>query len=186
MSFLRIIILLCILLFQSCTSKSVRDKAAFISRYYAKTIVLPDFEPENVGFTGINIRNGREPESTIIVYTDGDCGKCIIDLLLWQDFIEKHHDKLISTRILFVAHSWHYPSFEQQLSNARIELRQIFDAENEYIDANDLHHALLHTLLLDNTNSVVLVGSPLNNEKLTELYFREIKRLNEKRDQFRD
>ena len=186
MTFLRIIIFLCILLFQSCTSKSVRDKAAFISRYYAKTIILPDFEPENVGFSGINIRNGSEPASTIVVYTDGDCGKCIIDLLLWQDFIEKHRDKLVSTTILFIAHSWHYPSFERQLAKAGVTLPQLFDGENEYIDLNDLHHTLLHTLLLDSTNSVVLVGSPLNNEKLTELYFREIKRLNEKPDQFRD
>ncbi len=132
---------------------------------------------ENVGFVGSDIRNEIEPASTIVVYTDGDCGKCILDLLIWQDFIEEHKDKLHSTQILFIAHSWHYPSFEQQLANAGVTLPQIFDAENEYIDANDLHHSLLHTLLLDSTNSVVLVGSPLNNEKLTNLYLREIQRL---------
>jgi len=142
MTLLRIITLLSVLLLQSCTPKSVRDKAAFINRYYAKTIVLPDFKPENVGFTGINIRKGREPASTIVVYTDGDCRKCIIDLLHWQDFIEEHKEELHSTQIMFIAHSWHYPSFEQQLTNAGITLPQIFDSENRYIKVNGLHHPL--------------------------------------------
>ena len=64
---------------------------------------------------------------TIVIYTDGDCGKCIIDLLLWQDFIEEHKEELHSTRIMFIAHSWHYPAFEQQLTNAGKTLPQIID-----------------------------------------------------------
>ena len=156
------IIFFSVLLLPSCTSKNVKEKTAFINRYYAKTIILPVFKPENIGFTGSNNNRGKEPASTIVVYTDGDCGKCIIDLLWWQNFIEEHKDKLPSTQVLFIAHSWHYPSFEQQLMNAGISLPQIFDSENKYIEENDLHHPLLHTLLLDSTNRVVLIGSPLN------------------------
>ena len=142
MTFLRIIILLSVVLLQSCTSKSVNEKIAFINRYYSKTIVLPDSEKGNVGFTGINMRKGTEPASTIVVYTDGDCGKCIIDLLLWQDFIEEHKEELHSTQIMFIAHSWHYPSFEQQLTNAGITLPHIFESENRYIKVNGIHHPL--------------------------------------------
>lgn len=172
-----------ILLLLSCTSNTVREKANFINQYFGKTITLPDFEPQNIGFVGSDIHVGNTPASTIVVYTDGDCGKCIVDLLLWQDFIEEHKEELHSTQIMFIAHSWHYPSFEQQLTNAGITLPHIFDAENEYIDTNELHHSLLHTLLLDSTSCLVLVGSPLNNEKLTNLYLREIRRLSEKTNQ---
>jgi len=133
-----------------------------------------------VGFAGSNILGGNKPASTIVVYTDGDCGKCILDLLLWQDFIEKYKGSLQSTQILFITHSWHYPTLENQLAEAGVTLPQLFDRENEYIDANDLHHSLLHTLLLDAKNNIVLVGSPLNNEKLKSLYIREIQRLREK------
>lgn len=183
MTFLRVIFLITVLLFMLCTPKNVKEKAAFINSYYAKTIVLPDFELGNIGFTGSSILAGKEPASRIVVYTDGDCGKCIIDLLLWQDFIEEYQEELHYTQILFVAYSWHFPSFEQQLTNAGITLPHIFDNENRYIEMNDLQHSLLHSLLLDSTNSVVLVGSPLNNEKLTNLYLREIRRLSEKSDQ---
>jgi len=178
------IILFALMLLISCTPKSVREKAELINRHYAKTIILPDFEPENIGYGGSDIHVGNTPAATIVVYTDGDCGKCIVDLLLWQDFIEEHKGKLHSTQILFIAYSWRYPLFEQQIINAGITLPQIFDSENKYIEWNDIHHSLLHTLLLDNTNSVVLVGSPLNNEKLTELYLREIERLRKEPVQF--
>ena len=64
---------------------------------------------------------------------------------------------------------------ELKLQRYRIEI----DSTNRFMQQNKAipADALFHTLLLDGQNRIVVVGSPLFNNKMWKIYCSEIKRL---------
>ena len=51
----------------------------------------------------------------------------------------------------------------------------IFDTNNEFQKSNNLaQNNIFHTMLLNKSNKVILIGNPINNTKLKELYIEQV------------
>ena len=77
---------------------------------------------------------------------------------------------------LFVVQSKNYIEFEQKLTIYQFAYQIIYDTRDEINKLNQFSkEERFRTFLLDNRNKVVLIGSPINNEKIRKLYFRVAK-----------
>jgi hypothetical protein len=106
----------------------------------------------------------------LVVYTDGDCGACIVELAKWNDFIKINEALFNNVELNFIVYSDNFPFFEYNIEKTDISLPFIYDSTNQFIVENKLYETLLQTLLLDSDNSIVLIGSPIDHQAMQELY----------------
>ena len=107
---------------------------------------------------------------TMVVYTDGDCGKCISDLYQWKLFLKKNRKVLSDVNEKFIIYSNNFIRFEYTTEKARLFLPYYYDSLNSYTSLNKIDDPVLYTLLLDNKNKIKLIGSPLHNPAMLKLY----------------
>ncbi len=112
----------------------------------------------------------RNYEYTMIVYTDGDCGKCISDLYQWSQFLKENSKTFASINQKFVIYSANFIRFEYTTEKAGLSLPYYYDSLNNYTSINKVDDPVLYTLLLDRENRIKLIGSPLRNPAMLELY----------------
>lgn len=118
----------------------------------------------------------------VILYDSTVCGSCKISQI-WQWQIVTDYAKVMQDKFepIFI--------FAPTVKNER-EVRMslklhpfghpvFMDSEQKFLAANPAipQNKALHTFLLDKNGKVVLVGEPLNNEKLWDLYKTTIKEL---------
>mgnify|MGYP004443272449 CR=1 FL=1 len=118
-------------------------------------------------------------EYSIVVYCDTmDCSKCYIDnLFLWNELIE-WESKYDNLSFLFIieARQFESQSLRKLLLNSGlkhsvyIDEKHLFRKSNPHLPDN----LMLHVFMLNKKNDVILVGSPLHNEKMEMLYKRTL------------
>ena len=114
----------------------------------------------------------------LVVYSDSTvCSSCKLkNMHLWDDFLEKlvHYSdrvqcyfifapsnkKMYDAKLTLRTYSPNYPVF--------IDTLRIFEKENPHLSKNPR----LHTFLLDENNNVLLVGNPLENKKIEEMFWK--------------
>ncbi len=109
-------------------------------------------------------------KQTLIVYTDGDCGKCIADLYQWSLLLKEHKELFKYTQQKFIIYSNNFERFEYTVEKAGVSLPFYYDSTNCYLQQNNIDDPLLHTLLLDQNNIIRLVGSPIYNSSMLDLF----------------
>ena len=72
-------------------------------------------------------------------------------------------EELANIRLSLSASRFYHPIY--------VDTSGIFIRENPHLP----HNPLFHTFLLDEDNRVVLVGNPLENEKIEELFWKIVK-----------
>ena len=113
-----------------------------------------------------------------IIYSDSlDCTSCMINnLSSWEPILEyskKYNGKLIFQFIFSpikkdlrqINMLIEYSGFKHQIM---IDLKKNFEKLNPHLPKNKA----LHTFLLDENNRVVLVGNPLRNKKIEEMFYK--------------
>jgi hypothetical protein len=116
----------------------------------------------------------------LVTRINGNCMPCIQKLNLWNPFIKKLEKDYGVTILFYVAVS--DTSFLRSTLNEIHFLHPIIiDYNDDFLKENHLPaNSIFHTLLLDSANKVCLVGSPINNKTLQQLYIKRIEELQNK------
>ena len=161
----------------ACQDKQTEEVRRLVSEWQGKEILFPRktvftrFVSDTVDFT--------LPESRykVLIYVDSiGCTSCKLQLPRWKEFITIV-DSMTRKEVPFLF-------FFQ--SNDRKEIRYLLKRDNfdrpVCLDLSDRLNQLNHfpndsrfqTFLLDKNNKVVLMGNPIHNPQIKELYLNEI------------
>ena len=169
-----------IILCNNCSGNkdSIKKLDAELRQFKAKAITLP---------TNLLAKNCEEqvlPDSTLllrplkmVVYINQDgCQSCKLRSLLpiYMYILENQYRENFGVVIILNT---------QEIEVAEFTLKEIgfcktvffdpdacFERLNPHLPANEQ----LHTFLLNNNNKVILVGNPVHNERLNDLYIKEM------------
>lgn len=165
------------LLFVACQDKQKEDIKQLVSEWQGKEVLFPQdlvftrFVSDTVDF--------RIPESSykVLVYVDSiGCTSCKLQLHRWKELIQ-YTDSVTQGAVPFLF-------FFQ--SNDKKEIRYILKRDNFdkpiCLDLSDRLNQLnrfpsdsrFQTFLLDKDNKVVVIGNPIHNPNVRELYLKEI------------
>lgn len=119
------------------------------------------------------IVNELEKPVKIVTYIDSNtaCSECAMQVLLaWRHLM---NDIPIKDELgfIYIMNSGKMQESDRILEKLGVNFPVYYDLDNQYIEKNNLHvSAMARTFLLDQDNTVILVGEPLGREKLWELY----------------
>jgi len=111
----------------------------------------------------------------IFIYFDSiGCSICKMGLSNWIELIEICEKQKMDVAFLFVVHSSNYHMFNIEIIENQFNYPIIFDYNNNFDKLNHFPPDPYRTFLLDKDNKVILIGSPINNNAMWELYKRVI------------
>lgn len=136
-----------------------------LSIYMGREIILPIVKDSNSG------------KIKIVTAINGDCGVCVDDLKKWKNFKEQTPMSMEYYIYVYTEDSANLAYMESLIQD--LDFPIVHDKEKSYLSQNNLmdEPKLFQTFLLDQSNKVVVVGNPIYNIKLDQLYRREIQRL---------
>lgn len=167
------------MLFCCCYSGTIQRDIKLLS---SKPIIVPDIYPVFCNDLKSNSLNLADPFRKMIVYIDSsECASCSIKQMNGWDhiinrtvgftdkinfyfiFAPSKIDVIIVKRTL-IAEGFKYPVLIDTLGE--------FEQLNPHLPKNKA----LHTFLLDENNHVILVGNPLHNKKIEQMFYDMIKK----------
>lgn len=164
-----------ILLLLGCNNPSpVMELKSVIETNLRRNIILPENLRAHPIADSILLKQS-EIRFKLITYIDGDCSVCIAELYKWKEFLKINFDILENVQVMFVINSVNYPYFEYNVEKMDLGLPYYYDTINSYIINNKIEDFELYTLLLNQENEVLLIGSPIDNPSMQELYKKVIK-----------
>ena len=159
---------------------SCQNKKDDVIKEYSKWMQIEIKFPDTVVFVKDifdTVQVDYNKRLKIVTYNDSaGCLNCKLALSRWIDFIG-HIDSLTSNEVVFInivnirkmsvlkdvvyGNRFHYPLF--------------IDAEDKFNKLNKLpDESQFRTFLLDENNKVILIGTPVSNSKIRDLYIRTI------------
>jgi hypothetical protein len=150
-----------------------------VKAYIGKKIILPEdslilLKDDNI--LPIEESNLRSNEMKIVTSINGNCHICVYNLDKWkQELIKKLNSKKL--HFIFYLHTDDYDLFKKSLYyKISGDYPLLIDTTNAFVSDNDLPKMdkRFHTFLINKNNEIILVGNPLQNIKIKNLYFEEI------------
>lgn len=161
----------------SCGSGN-KEQRDIVSEWIGREIVIP----AELGFQVGNIPVDYDFDAAdfkIVTYVDSaGCTACRMKLNEWDEFINelKGIDDVEINFVLIIGAKDKYKITDILKTNS-FDHPVIIDTEFDFSKFNKISEDVkLHTFLLDDDNNVVIVGNPINNPKIKELYYRLLKR----------
>jgi hypothetical protein len=146
-----------------------------LSGFMDTEIVIPDNMQANFRGADTLIRWNDAPLKMIVWYDSAGCSSCQIQRIYeWDDIISYGKDKSDIFEPVFI-----FSPKQSDLHSVNIALRSSRFRHHVYVDKDgDFYKSnpgipsdkKMHTFLIDENDRVVLVGNPVNNEKLWALY----------------
>lgn len=145
------------------------------SRYEA-TQIIKEWQNKVINFTeeAQSYLISDSSSYKILVYVDSSgCSSCKLQLNKWKEFIDEIKPK---PNFLFCIHS----KDEKEINFIRRRYQFFFPIYQDINDTlNKLNHfpkdERFHTFLLDSNNRVRVIGNPVHNPKIKELYLKVIR-----------
>ena len=179
MKTLDLIILLLTIFLSACQDKQKEIITLLVKEWQGKQILFP----ENMVFTRFasDTTNFVIPTSDykVLVFVDSiGCTSCKLQLSRWKEFI-RYTDSISQKNIPFLF----FFQFDDQWEIHSLLIRENFD-KPICLDRSDSLNQLNHfpkdirfqVFLLDKNNKVVVIGNPVHNPNVKELYLEEISR----------
>lgn len=176
---LDLIILLLTIFLSACQDKQKEIITLLVKEWQGKQILFP----ENMVFTRFasDTTNFVIPTSDykVLVFVDSiGCTSCKLQLSRWKEFI-RYTDSISQKNIPFLF----FFQFADQWEIHSLLIRENFD-KPICLDRSDSLNQLNHfpkdirfqVFLLDKNNKVVVIGNPVHNPNVKELYLEEISR----------
>ena len=176
---LDLIILLLTIFLSACQDKQKEIITLLVKEWQGKQILFP----ENMVFTRFasDTTNFVIPTSDykVLVFVDSiGCTSCKLQLSRWKEFI-RYTDSISQKNIPFLF----FFQFDDQWEIYSLLIRENFD-KPICLDRSDSLNQLNHfpkdirfqVFLLDKNNKVVVIGNPVHNPNVKELYLEEISR----------
>ena len=165
-----IVVALTCLLVNSCQS-SYSEK--LVKEWSNKEIKFPDnptftiYGEQSTDFTisGSNYK--------VLTYIDSiGCSSCKLNLSKWKEFMsEVDSISHQNTSFLFFLHPNNTREIKIKLKDEKFDYPMCFDNKDELNKRNKFPHDLnFQTFLLDSTNKVILIGNPIYNHNVRQLY----------------
>ncbi len=111
----------------------------------------------------------------IFTYIDSiGCTSCQLGLPQWKALIDSCYRQQINVKFIFAVHSSDYEYFGHELRFNEFNYPIIYDYHNDFDKLNRFPPAPYRTLLLDKDNRIQLIGSPVNNPAMWDLYLKII------------
>lgn len=162
-----------LLLLFSCRDIQRQKVSNQVKEWQGKEIVFP----KEINFT----MHGEKPldfkipdaEYKVLVYTDSiGCTNCKLSLGEWKEFICKA-DSLTDGKVpfLFFFHTKRQKDIINQLKAFKIDLPVCMDHNDQLNLLNKFPSDMqFQTFLIDRNNRVKVIGNPVNNSKIRDLY----------------
>ena len=167
-------ILVCFI-FLSCNELQKRQNEKIFSEWIGKEIIIPDvFTFKSFGKDTL-CNYLWDKEYKIFTYIDSiGCSSCKMDLQGWEGIIKISHKLHLNIGFIFVVHSSNFWLFDTGILIHEFEHPIIYDYNNDFHKLNNFPPAPFRTFLLDKSNKVLLIGSPVGNPEMWEEYLRVI------------
>ena len=169
-------LLIMIILLGITTNCSKIDNYYHIKKILGKLFVFPDsLTIKNQGEMTCNplLKNARY---RIINYLDTtQCVPCESNFHKWQLFKYKLDSLKLNTEIIFVI--WHKDYSEVELAQKanKCDIPCVYDSNNRIGELNNISLDFrYHTFLLDSLNKILLIGDPIRNKAIQDLYLRRM------------
>lgn len=138
----------------SCKVKIKNSVDNNVNKYFDKIITLHSESVSTKDFK-------------FVTFIDGSCRYCLEEFQQWKDLICED-----STRVDFI---FYFYSESEELYNIYtkeyIDFPVVYDGNKKYLKDNGLDEGTIFTsFLLDHENKVLMVGNPIKNTKVLELY----------------
>lgn len=159
----------------SCSEKEKLKEALLIMQERPFSLPLDDMV-----YVGDTLESPHEQSSyyKLIVYTDSSqCASCKIrSMRNWNPFEERLKSSRSNVKLFFIFH----PAFRDRQTLSFV-MRVMPPSGFVYVDTANCFARLnpqmpdnpsMHTFLLDEENKVLLVGSPLDNPDVEEIFWR--------------
>lgn len=172
-----VLLILCFFLLLACQDKRAKEIERLVTEWQGKEIRFP----EGLVFTRfisdtVNLTIPEAPYKVLVYVDSVGCTSCKLQLPRWKEFIATM-DSLSGGNVPFL--------FIFQ-SNDTKEIRYLLKRDNFdkpiSLDLSDRLNRLNHfpidsrfqTFLLDRNNRVVLIGNPVHNPQIKELYINKV------------
>ena len=172
-------ICLVVLLLCSCHSRR-KEIARIVEEWKNKEVICPDPLLVKVQGRDTILPDFQERKYKILNYIDtSGCTECRMKLAEWQ-LLKQEIDSLgYDVDILFVAWVHNYDELEILQRANRCQLPFLYDPQGDMQKINQFPaEPAFQTFLLDSLNRVLLIGSPVENDKIWTLYQRSLSSLN--------
>lgn len=175
-------ILVISLLIFSCNNEDNTEKeqiAKTLESLYEKKIVFNEsLKAKSLGKDTIAY-NLNNKEAKIVIYTDSTgCTPCRMKLDKWQLFISEINEISSSINFVFIYFPKNIVALDREFMFSEFSEIVYYDIKGKFAKENNLPKDYqFHTFLLGNDNEIILVGNPIHNPKIKELYLREIGKL---------
>lgn len=169
------IALLCVMSIVSSCAKNTKHKYAVIYNklynnpvlfYDSAVFVNPNFDTVRVSLDG---------DVKIVNYIDSiGCLGCRLKLSEWNAFMNcfNGNDNL---RLITIINSRKIDEVKYVIQRDSFEYPVCIDVGNVFFEMNELpHYNSFHCFLLDENNRIILIGNPVQNPKIRDLYIRTI------------
>ena len=173
----KIILFFVFLTLFSCDSKSVRKQ---LLNFIGTEIIIPDDLQLTILGRDTLLQYMDVPIKMIVWYDSAGCASCQVKQIQEWENIIAYTDSLKNVfEIIFVfsPKASDYDSVRLALLTSDFEYPVFIDDRNSFGKMNPRipSDKRMHTFLIDGNNEVILVGNPVYNDKLWELYKENIK-----------
>lgn len=130
-------------------------------------ISFPDFSKKSIDSI-------LSKDVKVLFNVDIDCGSCLIKFSFWKQFTEKlYANYKIQLPVLAFINSSR-PETVVNRVNKYWEYGWVYDSQYEFLDMNKLHDDRFQAVLVDRNNKIIMIGNPMHNNVLEDLYERTI------------
>lgn len=167
-----------------CKSKKEHEKDAW--QAYAKdkieTLIgsIPEFPDTIPSFPDSStVATILSMDFKIIICVEADCSICISKFNYWKGFISNMQNEIgFEVPILAVISGQRHDMATEDYIEMNWPYPWIYDLEGDFIFTNDLEDDRFQAFLLDKDNIIRVVGDPIHNPKMVELYKKWIRLYN--------
>jgi len=157
---------------------SNQSSSDIISSWHGKIMKFPKKTEEKIH--GKNFKSKiKNPIKIVAHFNSIGCAECKFHMKDWKKLI-KNVSTIKNISFLFYVNQKSYTEFEWIIERDSFYHPVFYDKKDSLEILNHLPiNKSLNTFLLDEKNKVILIGNPVNNQKMWQLYKREINKLND-------
>lgn len=168
---------LALLLFSSCKDQGKKVISEHLDALYGKEVKFVHQDRYIIDGRDTVIHMTDTPDFKIVIFADSSgCQPC--NLRLGEFNLKIRELKLIdkNARFIVIVQNSDYREFEHNVKHDMPGYPFIYDTEGLFLKINKLPlDSRFHAFLLDKNDKIVLVGNPVGNDKLWDLYKRHIR-----------
>ena len=169
-------LLVLLLLFSFCGCRGRHDFEEDLNSLRTRPIILPLDSMQRYNKGGNDTSSDVKPLKFIVFSDSIECVSCKLKrMYMWDSFMSEVKKENIPMDFHFI-----FSPPKKDISMFNFTMETIPPAGSIYVDTTNVflrnnpqipNNPIMHTFLLDENNNVLLVGNPLENKKIEELFW---------------